>query len=95
MPRHACTIMVSCVVPWTVDEEIDVPRFRAQAAAALAAGYRHVYIFGTAGEGYAVDTRRFRAVAELFRDCTDGPDIEPMVGVIGLSTATVVAPEPP
>ncbi len=87
--------MVSCVVPWTIEEEVDEPRFRAQADAALDAGYRHLYIFGTAGEGYAVDTRRFRAVAELFRDCTSGaairtPDVQAMVGVIGLSTATVI-----
>ncbi|MFN8622399.1 MAG: dihydrodipicolinate synthase family protein [Chloroflexota bacterium] len=90
MPRHPSTIMVSCVVPWTVDEEIDEPRFRAQVTAALEAGYRHVYIFGTAGEGYAVDTRRFREVAALFHDCTTAPDVHPMVGVIGLSTATVI-----
>ncbi len=90
MVRYPTSIMVSCVVPWTHDEEIDEARFRAQAAAALAAGYRHIYIFGTAGEGYAVDTRRFRAVAELFRDVTSGPGIHAMVGVIGLSTATVV-----
>lgn len=88
--RYPSTIMVSCVVPWNHDEEIDEPRFRAQATAAIAAGYRHLYIFGTAGEGYAVDTRRFRAVAKIFRDATSGPDIHAMVGVIGLSTATVV-----
>ena len=90
MPRYPSTIMVSCVVPWTHDEEIDEPRFRAQADAALAAGYRHLYIFGTAGEGYAVDTRRFTEVARLFREVTAGPDVHAMVGVIGLSTATVV-----
>ena len=54
MPRYPSTIMVSCVIPWTADEEIDERRFRAQADAALAAGYRHLYVFGTAGEGYAV-----------------------------------------
>lgn len=90
MPRYPSTIMVSCVVPWDVHERIDDARFRAQAAAALAAGYRHLYIFGTAGEGYAVDTRRFTDVATLFREVTAGPDIHPMVGVIGLSTASVV-----
>lgn len=82
--------MVSCVVPWDTHEELDAPRFRAQAQAALAAGYRHLYIFGTAGEGYAVDTRRFTEVASLFREVTAGHDVHPMVGVIGLSTATVV-----
>ena len=31
-------------------------------------GFRHVYVFGTAGEGYAVDTPRFRRVIEVFGD---------------------------
>jgi dihydrodipicolinate synthase/N-acetylneuraminate lyase len=90
MARYPSTIMVSCLVPWTAQEEIDAPRFCAQAAAALAAGYRHLYVFGTAGEGYAVDTRRFTEVVKLFREVTAGPDLHPMIGVVGLSTATVV-----
>jgi dihydrodipicolinate synthase/N-acetylneuraminate lyase len=90
MARYPSTVMVSCVVPWDAREEIDEARFRAQAAAALAAGYRHMYIFGTAGEGYAVDTRRFIEVVTLFREVASGPDVHPMIGVIGLSTANVV-----
>ena len=31
--------------------------FRHEIDHAVAAGFRHVYVFGTAGEGYAVDTR--------------------------------------
>lgn len=88
--RYPATIMVSCTVPWDAREEIDVPYFRAQAAAALAAGYRHLYVFGTAGEGYAVDTRRFTEVCTLFREETARPDVHAMVGVIALSSATVI-----
>lgn len=90
MQRHPATIMVSCVVPWDADEEIDLPRFHAQTAAALAAGYRYLYVFGTAGEGYAVDTRRYLAVIDAFGEATRGEGIVPMIGVIALSTAQVI-----
>ena len=90
MARYPSTIMVSCVVPWDEREEIDRARFDVQVRAAIAAGYRHLYVFGTAGEGYAVDTRRFVEVVEAFRDATAGPDLAPMVGVIALSTAAVI-----
>jgi dihydrodipicolinate synthase/N-acetylneuraminate lyase len=55
----------------------------------LAFGFNHVYIFGTAGEGYAVDTPRFEKIVRIFFEETKGPDIFPQVGVIGLSTASV------
>ncbi|MFO1540429.1 MAG: dihydrodipicolinate synthase family protein [Chloroflexota bacterium] len=88
--RYPATVMVSCTVPWDARDEIDVPRFRAQAAAARAAGLRPMYVIGTAGEGYAVDTRRFTEVCRLFREETADPGIHAMVGVIALSTATVI-----
>ena len=47
-------------------------------------------MFGTAGEGYAVDSARFRQVIEAFGDETAKHGITPMVGVIGLSTANVL-----
>lgn len=91
MARYPSTVMVSCVVPWDEREEIDRPRFDAQVRAALAAGYRHCYVFGTAGEGYAVDTRRFTEVVDAFIAATASePSVRPMVGVIALSTATVI-----
>src|SRR5438552_15173889 len=53
-------------------------------------GFDHLYVFGTAGEGYAVDGSRFRSVIEVIRDETVGSAATPMVGVIGLSTANVL-----
>jgi hypothetical protein len=57
---------------------------------ALANDFRHLYIFGTAGEGYAVNTARFQQIVQIFREEARGEDIHPQVGVIGLSTANIV-----
>jgi dihydrodipicolinate synthase/N-acetylneuraminate lyase len=56
----------------------------------VAEGYRHIYIFGTGGEGYAVDIRRFKQVVDLFWDATQVQGLTAMVGVIGLSSAVIM-----
>ena len=63
--------------------------FRQELRRFLDAGFRSVYIFGTAGEGYAIDTARFLRVAQIFREETLASDVLPQVGVIGLSTANI------
>ena len=90
MARYPSTVMVSIVCPWDDDERLDEANFRRATRHALASGFRHLYVFGTAGEGYAVDSARFRDVAVLLWDETASTDAQPMVGVIGLSTANVV-----
>ena len=90
MARYPSTVMVSVVCPWDEAERLDEPIFRRAIRLALAADFRHLYVFGTAGEGYAVDTDRFRQVAEVFADELSGTDAQPMIGVIGLSTANVL-----
>jgi dihydrodipicolinate synthase/N-acetylneuraminate lyase len=90
MARYPSTVMVTALCPWDDDERLDEPMFRRQVAHILEAGFRHVYVFGTAGEGYAVDTARFRRVVELFGELMLDTDASPMVGVIGLSTGNVV-----
>jgi dihydrodipicolinate synthase/N-acetylneuraminate lyase len=82
--------MVSVVCPWDDEEQLVEPVFRRAIRHALSAGFRHLYVFGTAGEGYAVDSARFRHVVDVLRDETAGTDAEPMVGVIGLSSANVI-----
>ncbi len=52
--------------------------------------FNHLYIFGAAGEGYAVDTARFQQILRVFDGETRGENIHPMVGVIALSTANFV-----
>jgi dihydrodipicolinate synthase/N-acetylneuraminate lyase len=82
--------MVSALCPWDDAERLDESMFRRQVDHILSAGFRHVYVFGTAGEGYAVDLERFRRVVELFGELLLDTDASPMVGVIGLSTGNVV-----
>src|SRR4051794_32129146 len=90
MARYPSTVMVSALCPWDADEQLDEAMFRHQIACLAGSGFRHVYVFGTAGEGYAVDSARFRQVIEVFGDETSKHGITPMVGVIGLSTANVL-----
>ena len=88
-PRYPRGVLVSCEVPWDEHERFIEDLFREQVRRFLAFGFRHIYIFGTAGEGYAVDSSRFRQVAQAFREETRGEGVLPQVGVIGLSTPII------
>lgn len=88
--RYRQGILVSCQVPWDDREQLLEEAFREEIRYYIRSGYRDVYIFGTAGEGHAVDTNRFLRVAQVFREETEKEGVSAMVGIIGLSTATVV-----
>jgi dihydrodipicolinate synthase/N-acetylneuraminate lyase len=90
MPRYPQAVLVSCEIPWDERERLIEDVFRKEVRMVLEMGFNHLYVFGTAGEGYAVDTARFRQIVAILRDETGGDDIHPQVGVIGLSTANVV-----
>ena len=90
MPRYPQAILVACPTPWDEHDELVEELLREEVRLVLAAGYRHCYVFGTGGEGYAVDTRRFRRVADVFYEETRDEGVHPMVGVIGLSTLQIV-----
>jgi len=87
--RYPQAMLASCEIPWDEDEQLMEEVFRREIRHVLA-NFRHLYIFGTAGEGYAVDTARFRQIVDIFYAETRGEDVHPMVGVIGLSTANIV-----
>lgn len=88
--RYHQAILISCEVPWDEKESLLDDVFRFEIRHVLAQGFRDVYIFGTAGEGYAVDTARYRDVLAVFREETRGEGVFPQVGAIGLSTAAIV-----
>lgn len=90
MPRYPQHVLVSCEIPWDEREQLIEETFRREVRMALELGFRHIYIFGTAGEGYAVDTPRFRRIVDCFREETNLPEVHPMVGIIELSTARTV-----
>lgn len=87
--RYPRGVLVSCEIPWDEQDRLLEDIFREQVRRFLALGFRHLYIFGTAGEGYAVDSSRFRQIVQAFREETGGDDILPQVGVIGLSTLAI------
>lgn len=87
--RYHQAILVSCEIPWDEEERLIEEAFRKAVRNTLAQGFENLYIFGTAGEGYAVDTETFRRVAQIFFEETRAPAVHPQVGVIGLSSAAV------
>ncbi|MCC6589411.1 MAG: dihydrodipicolinate synthase family protein [Bryobacterales bacterium] len=88
--RYHQTILISCEVPWDENEQFLSDLFRAQVAHATASGFHDVYVFGTAGEGYAVTNKQFTEIVEVFAEETLRDGIHPQVGVIGLSSGQVI-----
>lgn len=88
--RYPAEIMTAATIPWTEDWQFDEPRFRQGVAAMLALGYRHIYIFGTAGEGYAVNDEQFLQITRAFSEALAESTVPPMVGVISLSLSTIL-----
>lgn len=89
-PRYPRVVLASVCIPWAADGSLIEDVFRDQVRIHVAAGVRHLYIFGTAGEGYAVSDRQFDEVCRLFHEETRAEDVHPMVGIISLSTTTVI-----
>jgi dihydrodipicolinate synthase/N-acetylneuraminate lyase len=82
--------MATAVVPWTETYALDEGLFRHEVATLLAAGYGHLYVFGTAGEGYAVEDAQFEHIARVFAQAMRAGNAEAMVGVISLSMETIL-----
>jgi dihydrodipicolinate synthase/N-acetylneuraminate lyase len=88
--RYPQTILGTCCVPWREDGTVDEELFRTSIETLAGLGLRDLYVFGTAGEGYAVDDRQFDDVVGIFVDTLDALALPPMVGVISLSLSTVI-----
>src|SRR5690606_5768715 len=88
--RHPSTILATCVIPWDEQENLLEEVFRQEIRYLHALGIDHLYIFGTAGEGYAVDTARFREIVTVLREETRHTPVQAQVGIIGMSVAQVV-----
>jgi len=77
-------------VPWTADFIFAEDIFRRWVRHLIAMGIADLYIFGTAGEGYAVTETQFDDITRAFLDETRGEGIQSMVGVISLSLPTII-----
>ena len=87
--RYPAGIMSTCCIPWDEQGRFAEPIFRRGVRQALT-GTPHLYVFGTAGEGYAVTDRQFDEIVAAFADEMRQGGAEPMVGVISLSLGTIV-----
>jgi len=88
-PQDPLPILATAVVPWTADFRFDAETFRRQVRTIARNLTRHIYIFGTAGEGYAVTEAQFREIATCFSEISEEENVTPMLGVISLSLPTI------
>ncbi|MBL9214049.1 MAG: hypothetical protein JNG83_01095 [Opitutaceae bacterium] len=86
----SAAILATAVVPWTDRLELDEERFRREVATIARGLTRHIYLFGTAGEGYAVTDRQFDRITAAFWQASRENDVVPMIGVISLSLPTII-----
>lgn len=87
--RFPSCILSTCCIPWDDNERFAEAIFRRCVRLALAETPQ-LYVFGTAGEGYAVTDRQFDQVVAAFADEMRQRNAQPMVGVIHLSLGTIV-----
>jgi dihydrodipicolinate synthase/N-acetylneuraminate lyase len=91
LPRYPRVVLAAVCVPWDERGNIVEDVFREQVRLHLRAGVKHLYVFGTAGEGYAVSESLFDSVVGLFAaEMRRDPEAQPMIGLISLSTRTII-----
>jgi len=68
MSRYPRTVLGTVCLPWSSDGTLDEALFRRTIGNLVRNGLPDLYVFGTAGEGYAVTDSMFRRVALVFAD---------------------------
>ena len=81
--------MATCCIPWDAEGRFVESIFRHGVQTTLEQGTKHIYVFGTAGEGYAVTDRQFDRVVATFADEMRQGDADPMVGLVSLSLGVI------
>ena len=87
--RFPSAILATCPVPWTEAYTFDETLFRTVVRRWRTEVTPYLYIFGTAGEGYAVTDAQFEAITRAFVGEMPAGTY-PMVGVISLSLGTII-----
>ena len=88
-PYRSC-VLATCCVPWNEDFTFAEEVFPRQVRRLIAHGISDLYIFGTAGEGYAVTETQFDEITRTFIEETRGDGVQGMIGVISLSLAMII-----
>ena len=87
--RYPPALLATCLIPWTPDYAFDAPLFTRVVQRLARDMTPHLYLFGTAGEGYAITDRQFESIVSTFRHALPA-DAVPMIGVISLSLGTII-----
>lgn len=84
-------ILATACIPWNEREEILESVFRRSIGQLYTEGYENLYLFGTAGEGYAITDSLFGKIAGIFMEETEAVGMTGIrqLGVIGLSSMQV------
>ena len=90
MKRYPSTILATACLPWKNKNVFDQEVFARQVKLLIESNVKHIYLFGTAGEGYALTDEEFEHVVSIFADIMKGEDLFPMVGIISLSLGTML-----
>lgn len=90
MKRYPAAIMGTCLVPWTESYDFDEKAFREQVRRLGQNLSPYLYVFGTAGEGYAVTDSQFEAITRSFLDEAGACGVEATIGIISLSLPIIV-----
>ena len=90
MKRYKQCILGTCCVPWDENFQFAEDIFRRSVRLLLDEGTKDLYLFGTAGEGYALDDGQFEQITKVFCEELAEKSADPMIGVISLSLRRVV-----
>lgn len=91
MSRFPRTVLGTVCLPWSEDGSLDEALFRRTITNLVQGGLPDLYVFGTAGEGYAVTDTMFRHVATIFAETMrEAGGSPPIVGLVSMSLATMI-----
>jgi dihydrodipicolinate synthase/N-acetylneuraminate lyase len=88
--RFGSTILATCCIPWNEKGELAEEIFRRALRNILRNLTRDIYLFGTAGEGYAVTDKQFDQIIRVFREEMEQAKARPMLGIVSLSLGTIL-----
>ena len=91
MSRFPRTVLGTVCLPWAGNGSLDEALFRRTITNLVNGGLPDLYVFGTAGEGYAVTDTMFRRVALVFAETMrEAGGSPPIVGLVSLSLPTMI-----
>jgi dihydrodipicolinate synthase/N-acetylneuraminate lyase len=83
--RYPQTILATACIPWKEDYSFNESVFRKFVNKLKENNLKHIYLFGTAGEGYAISNCQFEEIVKVFAEEMSGPGLHPIAGLISLS----------